>query len=463
MRALMEQRSILGELSNNFNFKKEEKLSTTTTASSSSQSLIVSPSALLKNPSNNNKEEGEEEIGIANNMGKKSSNNNNNNNRNNNSKKRNSSIKKSFSPPNDGGEMATTTTTTRTLTTFITTKNNDTTENENLKQLVDLSFENFIAESSDRIVSRFETKQVALKTNYSQKLMEYKEENVQLQETVDDLMAALGEMTFVSAKQRWTMATKLILSKLKEAKARKNSERLRKRALSLEEQLRRVERHISNAAEDFDNMNMILEKERAELKRAKESEKFALEELRRKKMLLKKKEDEDMTLYSLSPSKMRVELREQVRREILEEMRRDVGARVERITSSTYSGSTSPLSPDDYVATTFDRLFDARENDVDGKNRRQAASEAARTIAKCVDELLSSAAAAGKNSSKLYKHSTTKKKSTEEATKSIKEQLARNRDNTNDPTDVLKIFALSALEKTQKWESTESIVAKKGF
>jgi molecular chaperone GrpE (heat shock protein) len=77
-------------------------------------------------------------------------------------------------------------------------------------------------------------------------------------------MAALGEMTFVSAKQRWKFATGLILSKLKEQKATKNAERLRKRALSLEEQLRRVERHISNAAEDFDNLNKTLEKEREE-------------------------------------------------------------------------------------------------------------------------------------------------------------------------------------------------------
>ena len=155
-----------------------------------------------------------------------------------------------------------------------------------------------------------------------------------IHEQMDDLMAALGEMTFVSAKQRWKFATKLILSKLKEQKATKNAERLRKRALSLEEQLRRVERHISNAAEDFDNLNKTLEKEREEMKRAKESEKFALEELRRKKLLLKQKDEEDKTLYNLSPSKMRVALREQVRKEILGDAKR-CRRQVERITSSS--------------------------------------------------------------------------------------------------------------------------------
>ena len=222
--------------------------------------------------------------------------------------------------------------------------------------VVDVSFDAFIIDASNRIASQFDSKQVALQRDYEIQLQSEREENIMLNEQMEDLMAALGEMTFVSAKQRWKFATKLILSKLKEQKATKNAERLRKRALSLEEQLRRVERHISNAAEDFDNLNRTLEKERGEMQRAKESEKFALEELRRKKLLLKQKDEEDKTLYNLSPSKMRVALREQVRKEILEEMRRDVGARVERITSSAYSGSTSPLSPDEY-ASTFDRLL----------------------------------------------------------------------------------------------------------
>ena len=222
--------------------------------------------------------------------------------------------------------------------------------------VVDVSFDAFIIDASNRIASQFDSKQVALQRDYEIQLQSEREEKIMLNEQMEDLMAALGEMTFVSAKQRWKFATKLILSKLKEQKATKNAERLRKRALSLEEQLRRDERHISNAAEDFDNLNRTLEKERGEMQRAKESEKFALEELRRKKLLLKQKDEEDKTLYNLSPSKMRVALREQVRKEILEEMRRDVGARVERITSSAYSGSTSPLSPDEY-ASTFDRLL----------------------------------------------------------------------------------------------------------
>jgi hypothetical protein len=269
---------------------------------------------------------------------------------------------------------------------------------------------------------------------------------------------------------------------LKEQKATKNAERLRKRALSLEEQLRRVERHISNAAEDFDNLNRTLEKERGEMQRAKESEKFALEELRRKKLLLKQKDEEDKTLYNLSPSKMRVALREQVRKEILEEMRRDVGARVERITSSAYSGSTSPLSPDEY-ASTFDRLllFENKVGEKKGEedeaekqqqqqgnnnnsdttknknressSRRQAASEAARTIAKCVDELLSS------TSSRLHKRNqhehrhkdgATEDSKRQVAAKNIKMKLAENRNTLNDPTDVLRLMALSALEKSSK-------------
>jgi len=277
--------------------------------------------------------------------------------------------------------------------------------------VVDVSFDAFIIDASSRIASQFDSKQVALQRDYEIQLQSEREEKIMLNEQMEDLMAALGEMTFVSAKQRWKFATKLILSKLKEQKATKNAERLRKRALSLEEQLRRVERHISNAAEDFDNLNRTLEKERGEMQRAKESEKFALEELRRKKLLLKQKDEEDKTLYNLSPSKMRVALREQVRKEILEEMRRDVGARVERITSSAYSGSTSPLSPDEY-ASTFDRLLlfenkvgekkgegdeaEKQQQQQQGNNnnsdttknknresssRRQAASEAARTIA----------------------------------------------------------------------------------
>ena len=222
--------------------------------------------------------------------------------------------------------------------------------------VVDVSFDAFIIDASSRIASQFDSKQVALQRDYEIQLQSEREEKIMLNEQMEDLMAALGEMTFVSAKQRWKFATKLILSKLKEQKATKNAERLRKRALSLEEQLRRVERHISNAAEDFDNLNRTLEKERGEMQRAKESEKFALEELRRKKLLLKQKDEEDKTLYNLSPSKMRVALREQVRKEILEEMRRDVGARVERITSSAYSGSTSPLSPDEYASVSYTHL-----------------------------------------------------------------------------------------------------------
>ena len=326
---------------------------------------------------------------------------------------------------------------------------------------------------------------MALQRDYEIQLQSEREEKIMLNEQMEDLMAALGEMTFVSAKQSWKFATKLILSKLKEQKATKNAERLRKRALSLEEQLRRVERHISNAAEDFDNLNRTLEKERGEMQRAKESEKFALEELRRKKLLLKQKDEEDKTLYNLSPSKMRVALREQVRKEILEEMRRDVGARVERITSSAYSGSTSPLSPDEY-ASTFDRLLlfenkvgekkgegdeaEKQQQQQQGNNnnsdttknknresssRRQAASEAARTIAKCVDELLSS------TSSRLHKRNQQEHRhedgagATEDskrlvAAKNIKMKLAENRNTLNDPTDVLRLMALSALEKSSK-------------
>ena len=354
--------------------------------------------------------------------------------------------------------------------------------------VVDVSFDAFIIDASNRIASQFDSKQVALQRDYEIQLQSEREENIMLNEQMEDLMAALGEMTFVSAKQRWKFATKLILSKLKEQKATKNAERLRKRALSLEEQLRRVERHISNAAEDFDNLNRTLEKERGEMQRAKESEKFALEELRRKKLLLKQKDEEDKTLYNLSPSKMRVALREQVRKEILEEMRRDVGARVERITSSAYSGSTSPLSPDEY-ASTFDRLLlfenkvgekkgeggEAEKQQQQGNNnnnnnnnsdttknknresssRRQAASEAARTIAKCVDELLSS------TSSRLHKRNqhehrqkdgagATEDSKRQVAAKNIKMKLAENRNTLNDPTDVLRLMALSALEKSSR-------------
>ena len=351
--------------------------------------------------------------------------------------------------------------------------------------VVDVSFDAFIIDASNRIASQFDSKQVALQRDYEIQLQSEREENIMLNEQMEDLMAALGEMTFVSAKRRWKFATKLILSKLKEQKATKNAERLRKRALSLEEQLRRVERHISNAAEDFDNLNRTLEKERGEMQRAKESEKFALEELRRKKLLLKQKDEEDKTLYNLSPSKMRVALREQVRKEILEEMRRDVGARVERITSSAYSGSTSPLSPDEY-ASTFDRLLlfenkvgekkgegdeaEKQQQQQQGNNnnsdttknknresssRRQAASEAARTIAKCVDELLSS------TSSRLHKRNQQEHRhedgagATEDskrlvAAKNIKMKLAENRNTLNDPTDVLRLMALSALEKSSK-------------
>ena len=355
--------------------------------------------------------------------------------------------------------------------------------------VVDVSFDAFIIDASNRIASQFDSKQVALQRDYEIQLQSEREENIMLNEQMEDLMAALGEMTFVSAKQRWKFATKLILSKLKEQKATKNAERLRKRALSLEEQLRRVERHISNAAEDFDNLNRTLEKERGEMQRAKESEKFALEELRRKKLLLKQKDEEDKTLYNLSPSKMRVALREQVRKEILEEMRRDVGARVERITSSAYSGSTSPLSPDEY-ASTFDRLllFENKVGEKKGEggeaekqqqqgnknnnnnnnnsdttknknressSRRQAASEAARTIAKCVDELLSS------TSSRLHKRNqhehrqkdgagATEDSKRQVAAKNIKMKLAENRNTLNDPTDVLRLMALSALEKSSR-------------
>ena len=350
--------------------------------------------------------------------------------------------------------------------------------------VVDVSFDAFIIDASNRIASQFDSKQVALQRDYEIQLQSEREENIMLNEQMEDLMAALGEMTFVSAKQRWKFATKLILSKLKEQKATKNAERLRKRALSLEEQLRRVERHISNAAEDFDNLNRTLEKERGEMQRAKESEKFALEELRRKKLLLKQKDEEDKTLYNLSPSKMRVALREQVRKEILEEMRRDVGARVERITSSAYSGSTSPLSPDEY-ASTFDRLllFENKVGEKKGEedeaekqqqqqgnnnnsdttknknressSRRQAASEAARTIAKCVDELLSSTSSRlHKRNQQEHRHKdgagATEDSKRQVAAKNIKMKLAENRNTLNDPTDVLRLMALSALEKSSK-------------
>lgn len=351
--------------------------------------------------------------------------------------------------------------------------------------VVDVSFDAFIIDASNRIASQFDSKQVALQRDYEIQLQSEREEKIMLNEQMEDLMAALGEMTFVSAKQRWKFATKLILSKLKEQKATKNAERLRKRALSLEEQLRRVERHISNAAEDFDNLNRTLEKERGEMQRAKESEKFALEELRRKKLLLKQKDEEDKTLYNLSPSKMRVALREQVRKEILEEMRRDVGARVERITSSAYSGSTSPLSPDEY-ASTFDRLLlfenkvgekkgegdeaEKQQQQQQGNNnnsdttknknresssRRQAASEAARTIAKCVDELLSSTSSRlHQRNQQEHRHKdgagATEDSKRQVAAKNIKMKLAENRNTLNDPTDVLRLMALSALEKSSK-------------
>ena len=129
-------------------------------------------------------------------------------------------------------------------------------------------------------------------------------------------------------------------------------------------------------------------------------------------------------------------------------MRRDVGARVERITSSEYSGSTSAVSPDEY-ASTFDRLLllenkggekkkEGGEEQQDSDNnksresssRRQAASETARTIAKCIDELLSS------TSSRLHKRSQEQKRASSGRLQSkpcrrISKWLAENRNTLN--------------------------------
>jgi hypothetical protein len=91
----------------------------------------------------------------------------------------------------------------------------------------------------------------------------------------------------------------------------------------------------------------------------------------------------------------------------------------------------------------------------ESSSRRQAASEAARTIAKCVDELLSS------TSSRLHKRNqhehrqkdgagVTEDSKRQVAAKNIKMKLAENRNTLNDPTDVLRLMALSALEKSSR-------------
>lgn len=93
---------------------------------------------------------------------------------------------------------------------------------------------------------------------------------------VEDLMAALGERASAEARARWRWATRAVIETTRREKERREAKRLRVRAARLEEQLRRVERYVTTAAKDFDDLNAKLVTEARAAEQAREAERRAL-------------------------------------------------------------------------------------------------------------------------------------------------------------------------------------------
>ena len=61
--------------------------------------------------------------------------------------------------------------------------------------VVDVSFDTFIVDASNRIASQFDSRQMELKRDFEIQLNSRHKENAIIHEQMDDLVAALGEMT----------------------------------------------------------------------------------------------------------------------------------------------------------------------------------------------------------------------------------------------------------------------------
>jgi len=96
---------------------------------------------------------------------------------------------------------------------------------------------------------------------------------------VRDLMLALGEAHADQTRARWRWAIKAVVSIVRADRERREAKRAKARARRLEEQLRRVEKYIAAAANDFDELNAKLVKEAELVKDAREGERRALEML----------------------------------------------------------------------------------------------------------------------------------------------------------------------------------------
>jgi hypothetical protein len=96
---------------------------------------------------------------------------------------------------------------------------------------------------------------------------------------VRDLMLALGEAHADQTRARWRWAIKTVVSIVRADRERREAKRAKARARRLEEQLRRVEKYIAAAANDFDELNAKLVKEVELVKDAREGERRALEML----------------------------------------------------------------------------------------------------------------------------------------------------------------------------------------
>ena len=95
----------------------------------------------------------------------------------------------------------------------------------------------------------------------------------------EDALAALGSCARAFARARWRYAVRAVTRERRERESEARARSSRRRATKLETQLRRVERYVAVAADDFERVNARLEREAQDARDARESERLAREAL----------------------------------------------------------------------------------------------------------------------------------------------------------------------------------------
>ena len=96
---------------------------------------------------------------------------------------------------------------------------------------------------------------------------------------VDDLLAALGAASSADARRRWRFAIRAVCERAKRIRDERRVASLIDSRFRLERQLRRVQRYVTVAADDFERLNARLAREARDARDAREDARLAKEAL----------------------------------------------------------------------------------------------------------------------------------------------------------------------------------------